>query len=284
VFAVVNGVRTFYETVGQGPPLIAVHGGPGMSDHRGYARWLRPLADTHQLVYYDLRGCGQSDDAADGSYTHADFVADLDALRAYLYPDRVAVMGTSYGGFIALEYALRHQDHLTHLVLADTAPSNHHHEAATQTALASGLPGISHALLDALFMGRMRDDDEFRRAYAAIQPLYRTTADPAEDRRALESIVFRYRTHNFAFSHNLPSYDLRDRLSEIATPTLVLCGREDWITPLDQSEYMAAHIPGAELAVYDHSGHRPMREENDAFIARIRGFLDAPSMVATTAE
>lgn len=281
MFAGVNGMRMFYETVGQGPPLIAVHGGPGMSDHRGYARWLRPLADTHKLIYYDLRGCGESDDAPDGSYTHADFVTDLDALREHLGLDRIALMGTSYGGFIALEYALSHQDRLTHLVLADTAPSNHHHEAATRTALASGLPGIEPSLLDALFSGRVRDDEEFRRAYAAIQPLYRATADPEEDRRALESIVFRYRTHNFAFSRNLPSYDRRDRLGEIAVPTLVLCGRQDWITPLDQSEYMAAHIPGAQLAVYDHSGHSPMREENEAFIARIRSFLGTTPATAS---
>jgi proline iminopeptidase len=273
MYATLNGVRTFYTVQGAGPTLVCVHGGPGMSDHRGYARWLAPLADDHQLVLYDLRGCGVSGDAPDGSYSHEDFVADLDALRAHLGVERMALLGTSYGGFIALEYAVRHQDRLSHLVLADTAPSHDHHDAATRNALDSGLPGIDPAMLDELFSGRVRDDEHFRQAFAAIQPLYRVTAAPEEDAERLSAIVFRYQTHNFAFSRNLPAYDLRARLGEIRVPTLVLCGRHDWITPLDQSEYMAAHIPGARLVVFDRSGHGPMSEENEAYIDAVRRFL-----------
>src|SRR5947209_7662697 len=141
--AILNGVDIYYEVMGEGPPLVAVHGGPGMSDNRGYVEWLRPLADEFQVVSYDLRGCGRSSDAPDGSYSHADFVDDLDALRAHLGFDRFALLGTSYGGFIALEYALRHQDRLTHLILQDTSPSHENEIAARDNALKSGLPGIS---------------------------------------------------------------------------------------------------------------------------------------------
>ncbi len=267
MYATLNGVRTFYTVQGSGPALICVHGGPGMSDHRGYARWLAPLADTHQLILYDLRGCGESGASPDDSYSHEDFVADLDALRAHLGLDRFALLGTSYGGFISLEYAVRH------LILADTAASHDHHDAAKQNALESGLPGIDTETLDALFSGRMRDDAHFRRAFAAIQPLYRVTPDPEQDAERLDAIVFRYRTHNFAFSKNLERYDLRDRLGDIQVPTLVICGRHDWITPLDQSEYMASHIPGARLAVFDRSGHGPMAEENEAFLDEVQRFL-----------
>jgi proline iminopeptidase len=273
MYVTLNGMRTFYMVEGTGPTLICVHGGPGMSDHRGYARWLGSLATDCQLVLYDLRGCGQSGEAPDDSYSHGDFVADLDALRAHLGVERMALLGTSYGGFIALEYALRHQDRLSHLILVDTAPSHDHHDRAVENALHSGLPGIDSLMLDQLFSGRIRDDDHFRTAYAAIQPLYRVTPNPEADAERLAAIVFRYRTHNFAFARNLPGYDLRPRLHEIYVPTLVLCGRHDWITPLDQSEYMARHIPGAQLLVFDHSGHGPMSEENEAFLAAVRGFL-----------
>jgi proline-specific peptidase len=273
MYATLNGIRIFYTVEGAGATLICVHGGPGMSDHRGYARWLAPLADDYQLVLYDLRGCGQSGDAPDDSYSHADFVADLDALRAHVGAERIALLGTSYGGFIALEYALRHPDRLSHLILVDTAPSYDHHDHAVQNALNSGLPGIDPVMLDQLFSGKMRDDDHFRAAFAAIQPLYRVTPNPEADAERLAAIVFRYRTHNCAFSRNLPSYDLRHRLGQIQAPTLVLCGRHDWITPLDQSEYMAQHIPGAQLVVFDRSGHGPMSEENAAFLAAVRGFL-----------
>jgi proline iminopeptidase len=271
--ALLNNVNLHYESMGQGEPLIAVHGGPGLSDHRGYVKWLQPLSDEFQVVSYDLRGCGRSGDAPNGSYSHEDFVADLDALREHLGFERFSLLGTSYGGFISLEYALRHGDRLTHLVLQDTAPSHHNETAARENALKSGLPGISHEQLDRLFGGRVADDDELRESFAAILPLYRTTSDPDAESDRIEDIVFRYATHNFAFSQNMPSYDIRSRLSEIQTPTLILVGRHDWITPVDQSEFMAAHIPNSQMQIFEHSGHGPMVEENEDFIARVRAFL-----------
>ncbi|HZS93624.1 MAG TPA: alpha/beta fold hydrolase [Chloroflexota bacterium] len=283
--ATLNGVDIYYEVMGEGAPLIAVHGGPGMSDNRGYVQWLRPLADSYQVVSYDLRGCGKSGDAPDGSYSHADFVADLDALRDHLGFERFALLGTSYGGFISLEYAVRHGDRLTHLILQDTAPSHHNETAARENALRSGLPGITTEQLDRLFGGRVADDDEFRSSFAAIQPLYRTTEDPERDAERLAGIVFRYKTHNFAFSRNIPQYDLRDRLGEIRVPTLVMVGRHDWITPVDQAEYLASHIPNARLRIFEHSGHGPMIEENEAFIACVRDFLaGVPAAAATSAQ
>jgi proline iminopeptidase len=275
VNATLNGVDIHYDVMGSGIPLIAVHGGPGLGDNRGYIEWLTPLTNTCQIVTYDLRGCGQSGDATNGSYSHEDFVNDLDALREHIGLDRFAVLGTSYGGFISLEYALAHGDRLTHLILQDTAPSHHNETAAKENALRSGLPGISVEQLDRLFGGRMRDDDEFRESFAAIQPLYRTTADAERDAERLNGIVFRYATHNFAFSRNIPSYDVRARLGEITVPTLIAVGRHDWITPVAQSEYMAERIPGARLVVFEHSGHGPMMEENEAFITEVRAFLTA---------
>ncbi len=273
MYAELNGTRIWYETLGAGAPLMCLHGGPGLGDNRRYLRWLAPLADTCTIIAPDHRGCGRSDDAPDATYTHAQLAADADALRAHLGFERVALLGTSYGGFIALEYALRYPERLTHLILVDTAPSHHHHDAAKQNALASGLPGIDPAMLDRLFSGRIRDDDDFRACYAAIQPLYATNWDPVEGERRLHDIVFRYRTHNRMFGHELPRYDLRDRLGEIRVPTLVLCGRHDWITPVDQSELMAVRIPGARLVIFEHSGHGPMQEENERFIAVLRDFL-----------
>ena len=122
------------------------------------------------------------------------------------------------------------------------------------------------------------DNDEFRETFATIQPMYRTTVDPERDAERLTEVPFRYQTHNFAFSENIPKYDVRDRLREINVPTLVLVGRHDWITPVDQSEYMAVHIPGAQLVIFEHSGHGPMIEENEAFTAHVRTFLSNDSI------
>lgn len=279
MFTTINGIRTYYETRGKGRPLIAVHGGPGVTDHWEYGNWLDPLTDTHQVVLYDLRGCGQSDDSPQQTYSHDDFVSDLDVLRAHLGFERFAVLGTSYGGFIAQEYALRHGDRLTHLILQDTAASMEADGEAQQNALDSDLPGVDPEMLQRLFSGQMLSDEDIRQAMTAIMPLYRATPDAEADARDLAQTIFRHRTHNYAFSRNLPNFDLRDRLGEIIVPTLVICGRHDWITPPGQSEFLAAHIPGARLMLFERSGHQPMIEQNEEFIALVRAFLASSSPV-----
>ena len=271
--ATINGVELYYETIGAGPPLLLLHGGPGMGDGRGYRAALAPLADEFTLIIYDHRGCGRSGDAPPETYTHAQFAADAEGLRRHLGLGPVAMLGTSYGGFIALEYALRYPAGLRGLVLVGTAASNEHHAAARANALASGLPGIEPATLDRLFGGRIRDNADFRRSYGAIAPLYSPNFDPATLEARLDDTPFRYETHNRMFGHELPRYDLRPRLSEIAAPTLVICGRHDWICPLAESELLARSIPGARLVVFEGSGHGPMRDENAAFLAELRAFL-----------
>ncbi len=80
------------------------------------------------------------------------------------------------------------------------------------------------------------------------------------------------------FSQVIPSYDVRPRLGEIAIPTLVLAGRHDWVTPVGQSEAIAAGIPDTEFVVFEESGHSPFVEEQDRFLAVVRrfmGFADA---------
>ncbi len=271
--ATINGVELYYEMQGQGPPLMALHGGPGMSDGRGYRAALAPLADEFTVITPDHRGCGRSGDAPPETYTHAQLAADAEGLRRHLGLGRIALLGTSYGGFIALEYALRYGGALAGLILVGTAASNDHHAAAKANALRSGRPGIEPAMLDRLFGGRVRDNADFRRSYAAIAPLYSPHFDPATLEARLDDTPFRYETHNRLFGHELPRYDLRPRLGEIAAPALVMCGRHDWICPPAESELLARGIPDAQLVVFEGSGHGPMRDENAAFLAEMRAFL-----------
>ena len=84
---------------------------------------------------------------------------------------------------------------------------------------------------------------------------------------------YHYKTHNHAFSVNNPNYDVRPRLGEIQVPTLVICGGNDWITPLSKSEEIAAGIPNSVLEVFEQSGHFPMVEEPEKFISVLRSFV-----------
>ena len=270
----VNGVRLWVDVQGDGPAIYAHHGAPGLGTHATPKRAFAPLADEYRIVTFDARGSGRS--GAVPPYTHAQWVADLDALRAHFGDETIIMTGGSYGGYIAQEYALAHPDRVTHLILRDTAASREFEAMARRNALARAaeFPDITEDLLDTLFAGRVGSDEAFREAYATIAPLYDANATPEKTRERVASATFNADTHNQAFAGNLPSFDLRPRLHEIRVPTLIVVGRHDWITPVAASEEIAVGIPNSELVIFENSGHSPQLEENERFIATVRAFLN----------
>lgn len=273
MFVTVNGARLRVDIQGQGPTIIAHHGAPGLGTHATPKRAFAPLADAYRIVTFDARGSGESD--ATPPYTHAQWVADVDALRAHLGVETIVMKGGSYGGYVALEYTLAHPERVSHLILRDTSASRRFEAMARGNALARAaeFPDITEELLDMLFEGRVPDDETMRSAYATIAPLYDANTTPEKAAERVASAVFRADTHNQAFAGNLPSYDLTSRLHEIQVPTLIVVGRHDWITPVAASEEIAAGIPNSELVIFEHSGHSPQLEENEKFVATVRDFL-----------
>ncbi|PZA06321.1 MULTISPECIES: alpha/beta fold hydrolase [unclassified Meiothermus] len=268
----VNGVQLVYDDSGGNKiPFVTLHGGPGMGSRKGDWTAFQPLTDTFRLISYDQRGNGESESRE--PYSHEQFVADLEALRQQLDLGKIILLGGSYGGFIALEYALRHQENLHALILRDTAASNKYRYTSKQRALKSGFP-MDAERLDRLFDGRMTSDEDFRESFAMIQPLYTVQRDPVAEARRLAAIPFRYQTHNWAFSRNQPHYDLTSRLSEIRVPVLVTVGRHDWITPLEASQELHRLLPNSELVVFEHSGHSPHMEEQGRYLQVVRDFLE----------
>ena len=273
MFVNVNGARLRVDVQGEGPTIIAHHGAPGLGTHATPKRAFAPLADAYRIVTFDARGSGESDTTP--PFTHAQWVADVDALRAHVGVEQIVMTGGSYGGYVALEYTLAHPDRVSHLILRDTSASRRFETMARRNALARAaeFPDITEELLDMLFEGRVPDDETMRSAYATIAPLYDANSDPQKAAERVASAIFRADTHNQAFAGNLPSYDLTDRLHEIRVPTLIVVGRHDWITPVAASEEIAAGIPNAELVIFEHSGHSPQLEENERFVAVVRDFL-----------
>ncbi|MCR8629964.1 alpha/beta fold hydrolase [Paenibacillus radicis (ex Xue et al. 2023)] len=269
----INGVTLYVEDQGEGPAIITLHGGPGLGSRHGDAAVYGTFAsEGYRAISYDQRGNGQSEGAE--PYSHEQFNADTEALRTELGLGKIIIAGGSYGGYLALEYALRYPENVAGIVLRDTAASNAYRYTAHERAMKSGLPGITQELLDRLFNGQAKDNDDFRSMYAAILPLYWVKFTQADLDNHLNSIIFRYETHNWAFSHNQPNFNIVDRLKTIQAPTLVLCGRHDWITPLEASEEIAREIPNSRLVVFENSGHSPQNEEREKFQAEVRRFLN----------
>ncbi|SDD33648.1 alpha/beta fold hydrolase [Auraticoccus monumenti] len=269
----VNGARLRMQVLGadDAPVLLVHHGAPGLGSRSEPVRSFGPFADTYRVVTFDARGSGESEDVP--PYTHAQWVADIDAIRESLGVEQVVMAGGSYGGFLAMEYTLAHPDRVSALVLRDTAANTDHDHLAVERARSTDRVPIDEWTISRIGTGAFADDTEFERYWRGILPLYDHAYDPEAVERKARATRYHYATHNAAFGQNMPGYDLTGRLGEIRCPTLVVVGRHDWRTPVPASQAIADGIPGAELVVFEHSGHSPQLEEPEEFQRVVRDFL-----------
>ena len=273
MFAKINGCNLHYEVVGSGKPAImCLHGAPGLSSGDETKGWVGPLVDDHTIVFFDHRGNGRSDDPPVETLTHTQMVDDIDGLRAHLGFEKVVIFGGSYGGFLGLEYALAYPDRLSHLILRGTGAWSGPPDEAYESAMARGVD-VDPVKLKRLFDGHVTSNDDYQALFRAIYPLYSTKFDPAQLDASMAGRYWHYQTHNKVYGIERHGFDVRDRLGEITTPTLVLAGRHDWITPPRYSEEIAAGIPGAELAIYETAGHSVHTDIGGPFFERVRQFI-----------
>ena len=231
--------------------------------------YLDALADSAQIVYFDLPGHGRSPDPPD--YSFAGMVQAIDSVRASLERQRVSLLGSSYGGFLALHYALTHPRNLEQLILVDTAPSYGFREASLQAAKERATPAML-AALQRLWDDSLVDDEDFRAAWRELLPLYFHALDHTAVRSLADAGKYRLATRRRILPE-FASYDLRDRLHEIVAPTLIVAGRHDWITAIEQAQTLHDGIRHSELAIFENSGHYPFIEEPARFSQVVRSFL-----------
>ena len=121
----VGQARLYSREIGQGVPIVVLHGGPDF-DHNYLLPEMDRLSDSFRLIYYDQRGRGRSADGVEPEEVGIDSdVEDLEALRRWFDLGSIVVLGHSWGGVLAMEHAVRHPDHVSHLVLMNTAPASH---------------------------------------------------------------------------------------------------------------------------------------------------------------
>ena len=269
------GTATFcYDVAGEthDETIVVLHGGRGIGDHRADFKAFLPLADRYRVLAYDQRGCGRS--SLTPPYTFERLADDLEDIRLSLCGGRrIILIGGSFGGMIALTYAIRHPSGLSRLILRGTAPSHHMEAEAIENfkARLHKAPNATIGMVEKIFSDEVVDDTELRLIWFALQPLYFETfdADAVLERTRLLSV--HAESHNALFAHK--TYELRDRLHEIGVPTLVIVGAEDWICPPSQSRLIAERVPNAELLEVKGANHSVHLEKNELVIDAIREFL-----------
>jgi pimeloyl-ACP methyl ester carboxylesterase len=255
-----SGIRIAWERRGSGPPLLLIHG-------LGYARWgwepvVDGLAEAHEVVLFDNRGVGGSD-APLGPYSSRQLAEDTVAVLDAAGLERAHVLGTSLGGMVALQVALDSPDRVDRLVLACTTPGG---------PSAAPMPEQTVRLLQES-PSLPRDVAMRRGVENALAP----GADPAMIDRIME--------HRLETAQPLAawlaqaaagaSFDVWDRVADIAAPTLVLTGDLDVVVDPRNSELLAQRIPDARLELFPGAGHLFFWEQPDRFVEVVKEFLRA---------
>ncbi len=284
-----KGVLIYYEEFGKGEPLMIVHGGPGAS-HDYFLPYLLPLARTNRLIFIDERGSGKSEVLDDSSkYTVENMVEDVEAVRKALNLGKMNLLGHSYGGVLALAYALKYQENLSHLVLCSTFPST----SQMNEVFVKMKENMSPELRDRInkmekeglyghglpYQRNRYTDDYMIAAWGEgyFPYLYQRHPDPTYDPLSQGASWTLYREMwgsdgEFIIDGNLKSVEYVDKLHTIKVPTLVNCGDHDECDP-SLSKEMHEKIPGSKLVIFPQSGHLTFIDQPDMFMTAVNEFL-----------
>lgn len=279
----------------QRPPIVVLHGGPGVPDLAGNARALAPLAARGDVYLYAQVGTDGSTRLSDPrGYGRDRDVADLDALRRRLGLDQVVLIGHSYGGALAAHYLAVHSDHVAALVLLSPAaldPSDRSGGLATERLTARqrlrlyaellaprGLlgytllqvnPAAAHAYLpDA-------EADSRNDAVVALSgPALHCPGEPPGPRAGGTGF---YAMQYPQSASAAPPSDPRPALTGLPTPTLIIKGSCDYLSWSSATDYRD-RLPGARLLYLPDAGHNVQQDQPSIVLSAIAAFLDQGSL------
>ncbi len=276
----VPGGRSFeYVAQGKGPATLLVHpGGPGLTYH--YLRGLLKLAHANlQVVLFNPRGVGRSWGPKNASeYTISNMAEDVEAIRRALKIRELHLLGYSAGGFVALEYAHRHEARLTSLLLCATAGSAEEVRVANRMMVSAASPR-QRARLRELTRAKAFDTPEYQKLTAEITRPFSTRFlnETPRDWSATKSSPKVYHAmmtrtgDEFTVDGTIAAWDGRKYYSKIEVPSAVVVGKYDFF--LEPSMEMAERIEPAHLRVLPHSSHMEILEQPREFLGTVREFL-----------
>lgn len=257
----VNGLNLSYDDLGEGQvPIVFLHGFP--FDKTMWQEQLDYLKSTHRVIACDIRGFGKSKD--EESHLSMDlFANDLILFIDKLDLDKVIVCGLSMGGYVALNAITRFPSRFEALILCDTqCIADSYDVKAKRYKTIDEVKEYGASNFNEGFIKNVFHEDSI--------------ANKPELVEQLRSVVFSNSQHIIsqgliALAERLETCSILD---EINVPTLIVCGREDVVTPLDESKFMNKHIKGSVLHVINNAGHVSNLEEPLKFNKLLRDFLN----------
>jgi proline iminopeptidase len=279
----VRGAALYYRETGRGQPIILLHGGPDF-DHNYFLPDMDRLAGSFRLIYYDQRGRGQSaGNARPEDVTVESEIADLEAVREHFGLESVAVLGHSWGGVLAMEYAIRYPARVSRLIVMNTGPASHvDYMLLRRERRKNATEDVERMREIAATAAYRAGDIEADAAYYRIH--FRTTVrQPALLERVVGSLRANFTPEGILKARAIESrlldetwllgeYDLFPRLRQLNVPALIIHGDTD-IVPVECAAHVAEAIPGARLVLLRDTGHFSFIERTDEIGKAIANFF-----------
>lgn len=274
----VHGTKLWCHVIGSGETIVIVHGGPGM-EHTYFLPQLYSLALKYRLVFYDQRGSGRSPVEVDpASMTMDQFVEDLDSIRSYFKLDKMNLMGHSFGGLIAMRYAVKYPEHLQRLILMNPTPqSSYWRDSSLAMMKLRENPKIQAEKNEIVSSPEFAQKNPETMA-RFFRVLFKSSFFKEQYADSL-TLVFRQnypKTNelmNALYSDStLKNYDLRHELKKVKCKTL-LCGSEADFVPPEANEQLHKALKNSEYYMFESCGHFPFVESKDEFEKVIGRFM-----------
>ena len=273
----VGDTRLWVLEMGEGHPMLLLHGGPGL-DHTQFRPWMDPLAERFRLVYVDQRSQGRSDLADQGTWNLKQMAEDVSALANAMGLDRYAVLGQSFGSFVALQHAVDHGS-ASHYVLIGCLPSSRWLDRIERNLAALEPPELRERITASWDMeSRVQTVEECRRLLVDQMPFhfadpegeaYRAFLEVATSHMRLSPHVLR----TFA-NEDYGAIEVEDRLSGIERPVLVIAAEFDRVTVPEAGWAIAEAVPKGECVLIKDAGHMSFVEKPSAVQRAIHDFFD----------
>ena len=274
--------RLFVEERGRGYPLLVLHGAPGVVDHRFFGHYLDPLCDRYRLILVDARGQGQSAAAAESTWRFEQFVQDVSAVARAMKLGHYAVLGHSYGAFVALQHAISFPGEAAQTIVSNGVPSTRFLWERVERSLAELRPP---ELRDQITESWEREktaqtQEDVARLMHDQMPFH--FADPYDPRIPEFEKIAAPTSYAPAMLRHFANqayggFDAEAGLSSIRQPVLVLAGRHDRTCSVEAAETIARGVSKSELVIFERSGHLPFVEEQELYLEAVRNFLDRRS-------
>ncbi len=271
----INGTQLYFKVIGEGDPILIVHGGPGLN-HNYFLPHLEGLSKKHQLIFYDQRSSGQSALSVKADMNLKTFANDIEAIRLSFGIDKLTILCHSWGALPVAEYAVAHPEHIKSIIFCSPIPFS------TADAMASNQIAIEKTTsADSLKRAQLITSPGFQSGnMAVIKELMQLSfkqvfCDTNKLAQLDPKLPDNYLVASLSLAGlmtDMRGYDYYAKLQAIKAPILILHGNCDIIT-LATDEKLKASFPSGTLINFENSGHFIFIEENKKFISTINKFL-----------